>query len=105
VRIAFERNARRQLNVTKDQDRQISQIEREHQQRLQKLMEAMQKAGKRPTSPTSEMLEAVKTTDDALAKVLSEAQVQQIKAAGGQTFVFRPELGNFAELPVPGGPR
>lgn len=105
VRIAFERNARRQLNVTKDQDRQISQIELEHQQRLQKLMEAMQKAGKRPTSATPEMLEAVRTTDDALAKVLSDVQIQQIRAAGGQTFVFRPELGNFAELPMPGGPR
>ena len=105
VRTAFERNARRKLNVTKEQDKLITQVEREHQQRIQKLMDAMQKSGKRPTGPTSEMRQAIQITEEALTKILTEAQMQQIRVAGGQAFTARPELGNYAELPMPGGPR
>jgi hypothetical protein len=105
VRIAFERNARRQLNVSKEQDKLITQVEREHQQRIQKLMDAMQKSGKRPTGQTSEMRQAIQITEAALTKILTEAQMQQIRIAGGQAFTARPELGNYAELPMPGGPR
>jgi hypothetical protein len=101
--ILLDRNIRKKLALSKEQEKQFSPVERNYRKSYDQVKRKAIDEGANPRVPYLAMVQLEKSTNAEIAKILTIDQAKKLDTMFGSKFDAKFGMGTYTDLPSPGG--